>query len=63
MILLGMVLVNMFLLSRRSQMGMGIRRDCLLVHARMLPPHRQTLQHMAHWGMSALRIKESIETH
>lgn len=62
MILLGMVLVNMFLQSRRSQTDMGIPQGCLVVQAQMLPQHRQTPQHMAHWGMSALHIKKSIKT-
>lgn len=61
MILLGMVLVNMFLQSRRSQMDMGIHQGCLVVQAQMLPPHRQTLQHMAHWEMSALHIKKALK--
>lgn len=58
MFLLDMVLVQRFLQNSRSQRDREIHLDCLVVQVQMLPPHRQTLQHMSHWEMSALHIKK-----
>lgn len=54
MFLLGMVLVQKSPQSKRSQEGMGIQSDCQVVKVQRLPQHKQTLQHMAHWGKSSL---------
>lgn len=63
MFLLDMVLAQTFPQSRRSQTDTGIHLAHVGVRVPMLPQHRQTLQHTAHRGMSALHIKKNIQTH